>query len=219
MQEEIQAIDAVSRAIDKVTRNGRFAELRLSNDIVLSLKPVPPLLLQAINNEFNPPKPPKVYIEEKGREEENPNDPTYLAEIERLAAEQELAVNDMLLGVGTAIKSIPEGYYPPESNEWVKQVEFASGIAGKELKIPTDDSIKRYLCWLRFYALETGSDIVFAQSLPMQLAGIREGEVEEVLDSFRGLPERRPDTNPPLEGRSGDGNPTNRAGRRGRPRN
>lgn len=219
MNEELEAISAVSRAVNKVTRNGRFAELELSNGIILALKPVPPLLLQAINNEFVQPPPPKIYMEEKGREEENPNDPEYLKLLEKLAAEQELAVNDMVLGVGTSVKSIPEGMYPPESDDWIPQVKFAAKLANKELEMDISDPVRRYLYWLRFYAMETSADVIFARTLPLQLTGIREGEVEEVMESFRGLPERGSNTDSPVETGNNNGNTANRASRRGRPRN
>lgn len=217
--DELEAIDAVSRAINRVTRHGRFAEFELSNGIVLKLKPVPPLLLQAINQEFVQPDPPVVYMEDKGRDEPNPNDPAYIKEVEALAAKQELAVHDLLLGVGTEVKSVPEGYYPPESDNWIAQVEFARDLSGRFFKIEKDDTIRRYLCWLRFYALETGGDVALATGLPMQLAGIREGEIEEVVESFRGLPEwgANPDGSP--EAGSQNGDTANRATRRSRPRN
>lgn len=216
MQSELDAIDAVSRAIDRITRKGRFAEFELSNGIVLTLRPIPPLMLQAINQEFNPPPPPKVYMEEKGREEENPNDPAYLKSLEQLASDQDLAINDMILAMGTSVKSIPEGYFGPEDDDWIAPVEFAISLSGREILVNRENKIKRYLHWLRFYAMETGADIALATGLPMQLAGIREGEIEEVIDSFRGLPQRRTDPESTAPTGSKNGNPTNRATRRAR---
>lgn len=187
MLEEIDAIEAASRAIKRITRNGRFAEFELENGIVLHLKTVPPLLLTAVQAEFKYPEPPNVMIEEKGRNEPNPNDPGYIKECEEVDLARNLAINDVVLAVGTAFKSAPEGYFGPDEQDWESPVMFASGVAGKTLDIePKEgDRTKRYLQWLRFYALETNIDVALATSLPYQLAGIREGEVEEVIESFQ----------------------------------
>lgn len=216
MNQEIESIDAVSRAVERVKRVGRGAEFTLSNGIVLGAKSVPPFLVQAVQNEFKAPPPPKVFIEEKGREEENPNDPTYLRQIAELAEKQDLAINDLFLAAGTTVISVPEGYYGPDDDEWISAVEFAQNITGTEFKIDRDDKIKRYLHWLRFYALEKDIDAVLAIRLPAELAGIREGEVDEVMESFRRLPRRGTDTDSPAETGNSNGHTANRAARRSR---
>jgi hypothetical protein len=219
VNEELQSIEAVSRAVDRITRRGRTAEFELSNGIVLLLKPVPPLLVQAVTQEYQPPSPPKVFIEEKGREEENPNDPEYLRNIERLANEQELAVGNLILGVGTSVKSVPDGYFMPNDDNWIAQVEFASKLSGTDLKIEKEDTVKRYLCWLRYYAMETGSDVALCTGITIQLAGIQESEIEEVVDSFRGVQERGPNTESTVASGSENGHTANRASRRSSARN
>lgn len=216
MNREMESIDTVSRAVDRITRSGRFAEFTLTNGIVLNLKPVPPLLIQAVSQEFVTPDPPVVYIEEKGRNEPNPNDPEYQRQLEKLSEDQNMATNNLVLAIGTSVKSVPEGYYLPEQDEWIANIEFASRISGKELKIDREDNIQRYLCWLRFYALESLGDMVLVQSLPGQLAGIREGEVDEVLESFLSLPARRTDNGSEVEAGHQNGDTANRRTRRAR---
>jgi len=214
LHDEMQAVDAVQRAADRVHRRGRFGDFELSNGIILGLKPVAPLLLNAVQEEFTPPDPPKVYMEEKGRDEPNPNDPAYLAEVERLSNEQSMAVNNMLLAAGTVCKSVPEGYFAPEDEGWIEQIAMAGEVTGRPIEIHTDQKIKRYLCWLRYYALETNADIAILTSLIIQLGGITEGEVESAIESFRRLPERGPDTSSEIEAGNQNGNSANRASRR-----
>lgn len=214
MQNEIDAMDAVSRAVDRITRHGRFLDFTLSNGIVLTMKPVPPLLLNAVIQEFKTPPPPKFMNEEKGREEDNPNDPAYQKTLEELAAKQELATNSLLLSMGTSFKSAPEGYFKPEDEGWVDLVKFNFSVTGQNVEIDTDDKIKRYLCWLRYYAMETTADVVLCNHLPNQLAGIREGEIEEVLEFFRRISERGANPESPVEIGSQNGNTNNRAARR-----
>ena len=216
LSQEIESIEAVSRAVDRVKRVGRGAEFTLSNGIVLKIKSVPPFLVQAVQNEFKTPAPPKVYIEEKGREEENPNDPEYLRKLLELEDQQNLAINDLFLAAGTEVISVPDGYFGPEQDDWIAVVEFAQNITGTDVHIERDNPIKRYLHWLRFYALETGADVALATRLPMELAGIREGEVDEVMESFRSVPERRTNTQDTIEQGNSNGHTANRATRRAR---
>lgn len=216
LEQETEAINAVSRAVDRVKRIGRGATFELSNGIVLKIKSVPPFLYQAVQNEFKAPPPPKVFIEEKGRDEENPNDPEYIRLLIELDEHQALAINDLFLAAGTEVLSVPEGYFKSEDDGWIASVEFAQNITGKELHIDRDNPIKRYLHWLRFYALETGGDIALATRLPMELGGIREGEVEEVMESFRSLPQRGTDTSGETTSGNSNGHTTNRASRRSR---
>jgi hypothetical protein len=218
MREEFESIDVVARAVDRITRHGRFADFELSNGIILTLKPVPPFLLQAVMGEFKDPEVPVVFMQEKGRDEPNPNDPEYIKAMEEVSAKQDKAINDFLLSVGTDVKSIPEGYFPPESDEWIKQIEFASEISGANIYVDKENPIKRYLYWLRFYAIETGFDSAVINTIAYSLGGIREGEVQEVIDSFRSLPERRADTEPAIETIGQNGHTANRADRRQRTR-
>lgn len=218
LSEEFESIDVVARAVDRITKRGRFADFELSNGIVLTLKPVPPFLMSAVLNEFKDPEVPTVYMEEKGRDEPNPNDPDYLKAVEEVSKKQDKAIGDLLLSVGTSVKSVPDGYFPPESDEWIKQIEFASEITGANILIDKENPIKRYLYWLRFYAIETQSDFSVINTMAYSLGGIRENEVQEVVDSFRSLPERRADTESALETVSQNGHTANRADRRQRAR-
>lgn len=218
MNEELQAIDDASDAIE-ITRKGRFAEIKLHNGIVIGVKPLPPLLLQTIGAKFKTPDPPVVYMEEKGREEPNPNDPAYLQLLQVLEEQQELATQNLVLGAATHLVSVPDGYDKPEDPGWKQSVEFAAELAGQTLDLDTSTPVKQYLCWLRFYAMETGADVALVQALPFQLAGIREGEVQAALESFHGISERGTDSEDPTPIRSEDGNTTNRAARRAGARN
>lgn len=219
MQQELESIEDVANIIDRVVRKGRFGEFELSNGILLKIKPVPPLLANAITEAFKDPDPPKVYLEEKGRDEENPNDPNYLRELEEINEKRNRAINNLYLGIGTECVHVPDGYYRPEQEEWLDQVKFAARVAGTPLDFDFTDAVERYLCWLRFYALENGDDATVAHRLPMVLGGISEAEVEQAIDSFRSVSERGTDNEPAPTPISTNGNSGNRSDRRSRSRN
>ena len=56
MNEEFERAELVARAVDRITKHGRFADFTLSNGIILTIKPVPPYLAQAVLNEFKEPE-------------------------------------------------------------------------------------------------------------------------------------------------------------------
>lgn len=216
MHKELEAIEAVARAVDRIERRGRYADFTLQNGIVLAMRPIPPLLLQAVSDEFRAPDPPTIWLEDRERHEPNPNDPAYLKEIQRITEAEQLATEDLTLAVGTSVKHVPEGMFKPEDDGWVTQVKFAAKLGKLDIEIDTEDEVKRYLAWLRFYALESSTDIVMVRNLSTMLAGIQEGEVDEVIESFRGDPRRGTDSQSASETGGQDGD--NRAARRRRSR-
>lgn len=219
MQEEIDTIEAVSRAVDRIERRGKTANFTLVNGIVLKLKPVAPYLLVAVEREFPDPEPPVTWIDEKERNEPNPNHPDHVKALEQNTWKKDLALNNLVLGVGTEFVSAPRGYYGPEEDEWLKVLEVAASITEKPLLFKKDDPTARYIAWLRFYALQSQVDITVVTTLTYQLTGIAEGEVDEILEAFQGGKGRGTDSNDSPPPRSENGNKPNRAARRSSPRN
>ncbi len=216
VQDEIDGAAAVAAAAQRVRRTGRTGELTLANGIVIGARSVPPLLGDAIQREFPEPKPPIWRNEEKGRDEENFNDPTYQRELETWNERNRRAIADLILVLGTYVVSVPEGLFAPEDDGWIEQVEKVGKFTGKSIEIKRDDADFRYIAWLRLYALETMGDIALLTALPGELSNLTENEVDEAMAGFRGLPERRADPGPPAPDASTNGHRDNRAARRTR---
>jgi hypothetical protein len=219
VQEEIATIEAVSRAIQTLVRKGRDAEYTFANGIVLKIKAVPPYLLMALEREFPDPEVPVVYLEDKGREEPNPSDPGYLQECADNEVRKSIAVNNLVLAVGTEFVSVPEGMYRPDEDGWLKNLDIVAKITGKSLAINVDDEVQRYVSWLRFYALDNATDITIATGLTYNLSGIQEGEVAGILAAFQGGEGRSADSDGDASGINTNGNQPNRSARRSRARN
>lgn len=162
------------------------------------MKPVPPLLLNAIANSIPEPQVPKIWMEEKGREEENPDHPAYLKALSDRANEIGMRIIEATLLVGTELVSIPDGIAKPSDNSWIKRVELTGKILNQ------NDKDERYLTWLRFYAVETQEDLNKINSIPLQLAGIQEVEVETAIETFRSDEERG--ENNPIPNKNGHKN-------------
>lgn len=185
----------------------------LSNGIELLIKPMPPMLLTAVTTSVPEPPVPMIFLEEKGRDEPNPNHPDYVRAMDERAAVIGLATTNLILYACSSVVSVPEGIYKPEDEGWVKLTEMAG------IKFDKDDPAERYLAWLRSYAVATMDDMKMVQNLPLQLAGISEAEVDEVEDSFRGTEERGAVEELPVEVGSENGNHVSSGAARGRTRN
>ena len=181
-----EALEKAARITDAIVRP-RSDIVSLSNGIVLKLKPVPPFLARQAVISLQRPKPPVVFLEDKGREEENPNDPEYQRAIQEYEARQiELGLNVMLL-VGTAVETVPKGCYGPDDDEWLEDL----AIVGIEVDVERPRA--RYLAWLRYYALQSASDIALVTQALATGVGLTEEEVQATADSFRSRAERRAD--------------------------
>ena len=188
-------------------------EIALSNGIVLRIKPMPPLLLNDIANSIPEPEMPKIFIEEDNRYEDNPDHPAYIKALNDRANEVGIRTINAIISVGSEVVSIPDGVLRPEDNGWLKRTKFTN------YQFDADDPEERYLAWLRFYAIATSEDLNKVNTLPLILAGLREAEVEDALQSFRSGEERGIDPNLPNpdDNKNGDNLPASRP--RGRPRN
>lgn len=173
-------------------------EIKLSNGIVLKVKAMPPMLLNSVANSIPEPVVPKVYIEEKDREEENPNHPAYLKALQDRQTKIGIATNDLILYACTELKHLPEGLMGPEDDRWLTFAKMAG------LTVDPKDSLQRYVAWLKCYALATVDDMSKAMQVPIMLAGVSEEEVQDAMDTFRsgeggdadiGLSPEQPSTN------------------------
>lgn len=211
-QFESEAARAAAEAAESGIKLPR--EVTLSSGIVLKVKPMPPLLLNAVANSMPEPEVPLVHIADDDRWEENKNDPGYVKALAEMTAKRELATINLILAVCTEVGSLPHDRVGPESDDWL----FIPEMAG--IEVDASNARARYIAWLRFYALETQQDLMQANSLPILLAGISEGEVAEVMNSFRRREERPVAVELPAEVSGANGNHlpsgTNRAGRRAR---
>lgn len=157
--------------------NGRTI-VTLSTGVVLEGLRVSPWLLAEQQSKLKEPKVPKVFIEAKGREEENPNDPTYLAEVEEYYAKQREAGINAALWMGTRLATVPDGMSRPEANEWVEQVE-ALGIEVPKVKPG------RYVAWLKYIAAVSREDMAQITRLGYLAMGTTEEAVAVAMESFR----------------------------------
>lgn len=218
MDEQGATLADIEDAIFRVREDGNAVQFTLRNGIVLRCKPVPPIYVRTLSEQFIPPPPPKVHIDrgEDSFDEENVDDPNWKREVEDLAVRANKAVEQLMFGIGTEVVSVPDGKYMPDDDRWIAEVRRADKFTGIETPLALEDSDMRYVSWLNFYALDNISDMQLAGLLPQFLAGPSEVETAKAVDTFRNLYLQRTAPNGATPDADSNGNNGNRASRRRR---
>lgn len=174
---ENAAIDALLRSAVRAARAPE--QVTLSNGIMLRLKPVPPGVLRRVVQAVKAPDVPVVFVESRGREEENPNDPGYLAALEECRRARLLADQKARFALGTEVIDVPDSMFGPEDDRWIEQLR-AVGIEPR-----VDTPTTRYAEWLELYAVSRAFDVTTLVAACYATSAIFEPEVLDALNSFR----------------------------------
>lgn len=190
-------------AILAATDRPEIEQIELANRIVLRVRPVAHHLLVRAQQAVPEPQVPRVWIEGRGENrddpndpgwEENPDSPTYRAARANWIIESDTASLKVALILGTEVVSLPDGIHPVESEEWISEIEEAAAAA--ELSPPPirrEPAKARYLDWLRFYAIPDEDDIFRLSHLLMYGVLATEEELSDALTSFRSRKARAAD--------------------------
>lgn len=170
------AVEVAAAASGDVLERDR---LTLDSGIVLKLSPVPPFVFDFAQEKHPIPPPPVVMVEDKGREEPNPNDPDYIALVEKIRAEQMMIISDAAFVLGVEIDYVPIELEGPDGDNWIQACEVVG------IEIDRENAKKRKLQWLRYYALRTPLDIATVTRYCMGKTGTPEEVVQQVIESFR----------------------------------
>lgn len=147
--------------------------------MIFQLSAVSRYLIMDINDSLPLPKPPIVMIEEKGRSEENPNDPDYIVALRQTNFKKGMAVSNAYLALGTKLVTLPDDIEPCDSSDW------SDILTDLGIKIPIKGRA-RYVAWLRYYAVP-GDDFEALITATMREGSVTtEADVKKAEDSFRG---------------------------------
>ncbi len=166
-------------------------EITLENGAVLAIRKPATMLLSNVMLQLQKtdpiPEPPMVFIEEKGREEENPNDPAYKAAMLVWNANSVVRMFNALSVASLSIKDLNEAY-DPEGDDFADfleavMIDRAPGKAG------------RFIQWLNDYALVKNEARQLTHWM-MRLAGVAEEDVAEATKFLESDTERSADSVP-----------------------
>ena len=134
-----------------------------------TLLPVPPSLVQDVQVRIKDPPVPKFFNEDKGREEENPNHPSYLAALEQAESERVQATLNATIMFGVELE---EGFEIDE--KWVKKLK----MLGFEIDEDDPDALE-----FAYKKYGVSNDILIQIGM---LTGISKADVERMGEFFRG---------------------------------
>lgn len=175
----IQSVDESGIADNKV-----IDRYTTSIGVVFKLKKVPNLLIAEASRRIKMPQPPVVFIEDKGREEENPNDPTFVAALREAQLQQGMMGVNVYITFGTELESVPDDVADWRSEEWSDDITEITGVP-----IPIKGKA-RYCAWIKYVAL-SDEDLTNLNMAIARLSGnIPEADVQEAEEAFRDNEER-----------------------------
>lgn len=166
----------VAKAIDSVQNTDGL--IVLSTGVILKTKRVPNMLFAELMKRHTRPLPPRILDRDRGREIENPNDPEYVARLEAWQSELTLDMTDAMIGMGTAIYSLPKGFPTVDSEEWLEPLRVLNFDPG-------DNKVARYLLWVKYVAGPSDEDVNKLLTGVGSASGVTEVAVADALDQFR----------------------------------
>jgi hypothetical protein len=187
---------AVINEAKRIARGqGESEIITLSTGVVVRLKPVSSSLVEQVRSAIPMPEVPVVFIKEKEREEENPNDPHYINEVEEVNRKRSEAILDALCIFGI---ELVDGL--PEDDAWLKKLQKLEQRGGLDLSgFDLEDEFDRDLLYKRCVAV-AGDDL----SIVGTLHGPRPLEVARARSMFLGDKGRGANRGVPSEGHDSD---------------
>ena len=177
-----QQVDPVSVAVqttelaDEPKSDGSIV---FSSGVVVKInaRKLPVTYLQKTWNKINSlqPKPPIVHMPDKGRKEENQDDPDYIEAYNQWAIDSYEAIANVAVLRGVEIAAIPGNLLKPDSEEWLEE----AGIYGAA------NNREAYLMWFNMCAAPTEADVsLFMERLGTILGASQQG-VNAAANGFR----------------------------------
>lgn len=165
------------RARDVTRGQSEETELTLSTGVRVRLHSVSSSLIEELKAAVPMPEVPVIYLADKDREEENPNDPRYIDAVEKAQGERASAALDALILFGV---ELVDGV--PEDDRWVKNLKMLERLHKLDLsKFDLDDEYDREFLYKRYVAV-AGADLRTVG----QLHGLRPEEVARARATFLG---------------------------------
>ena len=156
-----------------------------ASGLKLRIKPVSRLLVGKAQATVKLPSVPKFFNEDKGREEENPNDPGYRMALMEALFERGQKVIEVCLAMGTELIECPSSLEPMESEGWISILEDLGISIGGNRGINS-----RYVNWLKYYAIPNEEELGQISKMALRSTLTLEADVENALVNFPGFTAR-----------------------------
>lgn len=183
------------RSVDAVEETRRLREEAGAKNLfqcemgpVLRLKKFPTRLVIEATSKLEDPKVPVTYIENKGRNEENPSDPQYLRDKLTYNVKLVTTLNRINFGFGTDVVELG-GCEDNSGDEWADNLKDLM-----ELEIPAVGTKSRYVMWLQYFVLTDDETNRLNMAITEYNTGVKVEDVAAAEASFPGVPGEHTDT-------------------------
>lgn len=130
------------------------------------------------------PSVPRFFNEGKGRDEDNPNDPDYVAAVQEADYQRSMMGINVAMGLGTAVIDYGDYEERPETDEWIEKLELIG------IEVPKS-GVARYMAWVRYSGVLSESELADMTTQIAKLSGlVKEEDVAIAAESFPGSEER-----------------------------
>lgn len=174
-------LDAVEVEAEQARKNGASSNIfTASTGVQFKTKAVNRQSLGGITDRYlkQKPKPPVVFIESKGREEPNYDNPDYIENMQSWQISMTMALSNFIFlrGVELIESSIPDGMVHFDSDDWRDEMELISD--------KSDNSRACYLEWIKAVACNE-EDTNKLMSIIGRKSGISQEDVDGAAAQFR----------------------------------
>lgn len=164
-----------------ITKDERKDYFISENGLELKLKKVSRFLMAEAGRTVKAPKVPVVYIADKERDEENPNDPDYLAAVQDANFQRVSVTYATILAMGTEVVRLPSDMEGYETDDWIDTIA-GFGITD----VPRTNKRLRYAAWLKFIAIPDGKEFEGLITKIIRFSGLTvEEDVTKAEETFR----------------------------------
>ena len=171
-------------------RQVNLNEVTVSTGVVFTVNEVPQFIMSDIRREFKEPKVPIWYNEDTGRREPNPNNPQYKADHNEYLLNLSMSIIDIMILLGTKVKSVPKGIVKPNSEEWKKELATilrTRSWSRDEIAELSQEEV--YVFWVKYRAAPLATadetDVGLITTAIGRLSGVAEEDVKDAIDTFR----------------------------------
>lgn len=172
--------DDLKQAVDSLVEPADPSIFVASNGVRFKLKRTSNMLMLEAARRVPVPQPPRTFNEDKGRDEENPNDPQYVVDLRNYNYDLGMLTADGYFALGTSLLlPLPDGVEPPGGDEWAETLTAVS----PDLDIP-EKGPRRYLAWLKFYALPDSDQQSLMRAVVRLSSAVLEADVAKALSTF-----------------------------------
>jgi hypothetical protein len=169
----------VSAAVKVARKKDSFdatVEITLTTGVRARLKPVAASLIDEAVATVELPEIPVWHNPDKGRDEANPNDPTYIRELGETDRKRGIAAIDTMIMVGV---ELIDGL--PEDGKWLEQLKLLEKRGRLDLSgYDLESEIEKEFVYKRYFAMSAEDLAVLSQ-----ISSVKEEDITDAVKSFR----------------------------------